>query len=30
MDHIFEMIYILATIVDILVGVSIIVIIWLN
>ena len=29
MDHIFEMIYILATIVEILVGVSIIIIIWL-
>ena len=29
MDHIFEMIYILAAIIDMLVGVSVIVIIWL-
>ena len=29
MDHIFEIIYILAAIIDMLVGVSVIVIIWL-
>ena len=30
MDHIFEMIYMLATIIDILVGISIIIIIWVT